>query len=161
MLSPAAASRLGLGTWLLLLYLLICCSAARSVHTINFFRPSVPIPSTCYLIWAFVAPPLLPSFYSNLPSFMRTKSTLALMDGISQLVLYILHFHWNFSSLSTVNHLQFEPYPIDGSFLEQQIFWGSLVSGKCHGRSLPHFMNVPSYRHPPPASRVLGWTWPQ
>ena len=136
-------------------HLLLCCPL-RAYH--KLFCPSVPIPSTCYLIWAFVAPPLLPSFYSNLPSFMRTKSTLALMDGISQLVLYILHFHWNFSSLSTVNHLQFEPYPIDGSFLEQQIFWGSLVSGKCHGRSLPHFMNVPSYRHPPPTA--VCWAGP-
>ena len=104
------------------LYLLICCfnCPTRAYH--KLFCPSVPIPSTCYLIWAFVAPPLLPSFYSVVQSFMRTKSTLALMDGISQLVLYILHFHGNFSSLSTVNHLQFEPYPIDGSFLEQQIF---------------------------------------
>ena len=71
-------------------HLLLCCPL-RAYH--KLFCPSVPIPSTCYLIWAFAAPPLLPSFYSNLPSFMRTKSTLALMDGISQLVLYILHFH--------------------------------------------------------------------
>ena len=122
----AQASRsLTIGTWYiilllyLLIYLLLCCPC-RAYH--KLFCPSVPIPSTCYLIWAFVAPPLLPSFYSVVQSFMRTKSTLALMDGISQLVLYILHFHGNFSFLSTVNHLQFEPYPIDGSFLEQQIF---------------------------------------
>ena len=92
----AQASRsLTIGTWYMITaavstHLLLCCPC-RAYH--KLFCPSVPIASTCYLIWAFVAPPLLPSFYSVPTSFMRTKSTLALMDGISQLVLYILHFH--------------------------------------------------------------------